>query len=36
VAVADLLTLALILTLYRRAWNRQYRTTAVPHSSVSF
>jgi predicted MFS family arabinose efflux permease len=36
VAVADLLTLALILTLYRRAWNRQNRTTAVPHSSVSF
>jgi nitrate/nitrite transporter NarK len=35
VAVADLLTLALILTLYRRAWNRQYGITAVPHSSVS-
>ena len=35
VAVADLLTLALILTLYRRAWNRQYGTPAVPRSSVS-
>ena len=35
VAIADLLTLGLIVTLYRRAWNRQYGTPAVPRSSVS-
>ena len=30
VAVADLLTLTLIMTLYRRAWNRQHAPTGLP------